>query len=58
MKGNLTQNFHDFLNNDPTKNEDFEMFNLDEVDEENLELLTDELIQVFNFKNIDKSSKS
>lgn len=56
MKGNLTQDFYDFLNNDPTKNEDLEIFNSDEVEKENLEQLTDELIQLFNFDNIDKSS--
>ena len=44
------------MNNDPTKNEDLEMFNSDEVEKENLEILTNELIQVFNFDSIDKSS--
>ena len=39
------------------KDEDLEMVILDEIEKENLERLTNELIQVFNFNNIDKSSE-
>ena len=44
------------MNNDISKNDDLEIFYLDEAEKENLELLTDELIQVLNLDNIDKSS--
>ena len=53
-KGTLTQDFQDFLNNDMSKIDDLERLSLDEAEKENLELLTDELIQVFNLDNIDK----
>ena len=53
-KGTLTQDFQDFLNNDMSYINDLERLSLDEAEKENLELLTDELIQVFNLDNIDK----
>ena len=53
-KGIIIKYFHDFLNNDSSKNEDMEMIISDETEKENLELLTDKLIQVLNFNNIDK----
>ena len=55
-KGIRIEDFHDFHNNDSSKNKDMEMIILDETRKETLELLTDELIQVFNFDIIDKSS--
>ena len=58
IKGTPVQDFHEFMNKEMSKIDDLEMLILDEDEDEkeNLELLTDELIQVFNLNNIDKSS--
>lgn len=40
------------------KGEDCEGYNLGETEKENLDLLADELIQVFDYENMDNSSSS
>jgi hypothetical protein len=55
-KENIIQELHDILDNDAPKNEEMEIIIADKEKKETLERLTDELIQVFNFDNIDNSS--
>ena len=47
--------FHEFLNKDSTLDPVMEDLSISKLEEVNLNHLTDELIQVFCFENIDKS---
>ena len=46
------------MNKDWEKGEDYGKSILSEFEKENLDLLSDELIKVFDYENVDKSSRS
>ena len=54
----LVKEFHDFLNKEGNLDQGMDNVSLSESDETSLEQLSDELVQVFCFENIDKSSNA